>query len=359
MAVSFIRGESSDAEAKSPRQVPLVVDLDNTLIATDLLFESLARLLRDRPLAGFLVPFWLMRGIAWLKHELASRVALDVDTLPYRFDLIEYLKSEKKRGRAVALATGADEQFAQKVADHLGIFDFTFASDGQVNLCGKAKRDLLIRHFGDKGFDYIGDGQGFSNKEAAVESASRLSGQIGPETGLRARALLAVRALRPSHWLKNVLVFVPLAIAKRWEDPHLLLNVMLAFLALSFCASAGYLLNDLFDLDADRRHPTKKSRPFASGALPLIYALVLVPLALAGGLLLACLALPAFGLMAAFYFSMSALYSVRLKSVALIDVLFLSGLYTMRIMAGSVVTGLWSSHWILGSAALLFFSLAL
>jgi len=139
--------------------VPLVVDLDGTLIRTDMMWESLARLLRRNPLAIFQVLFWWMRGRAWLKQELAERVQVDPATLPYHERFRDWLRQEKAAGRKIVLATASDLQMAEPVAACTGLFDSVLASDGLVNLRQENKRLALVREFGERGFDYAGNSQ--------------------------------------------------------------------------------------------------------------------------------------------------------------------------------------------------------
>ena len=340
----------------TPVQVPLVVDLDGTLIRSDLLVESILALLRKRPLFVLLLPFWLLRGRARFKREIARRAVLDVSALPWRTEFVDELRRQHAAGRTLVLATGSDMLLACPVADYLGLFDMVFASDGAVNLCGEAKGDLLVNRFGEKGFDYAADGGGIGRRDRVVWAAAHEAVRVKADAGTMADRW---KALRPGHWLKNLLVFMPVFAAHRFTEIALLEKSLLAFAALSLCASSGYLFNDLIDLEADRHHPHKRLRPFASGRLPLTYALVSMPVLLIAGCLLGALASPLFLVMAVGYFVMSGVYSLRLKRVALLDVLFLAGLYTMRIMAGSAATGIWLSHWLLAFSTFLFFSLAL
>jgi len=350
---------------------PLVVDLDGTLIKTDLLIESVARLLRQDPLALFALPVWLLKGRAYLKHEIAQRVEIDPTLLPYRSALLEYLRAEHEKGRAVVLATASDERLAQQVADHLKLFDLVLASDGHTNLSGERKRARLVGQFGERGFDYAGNESrdlavwSSARKAIVVNSNPRLLRAVGKTTGYesgfadRSATLREyLGALRPEHWLKNLLVFVPLFAAHLFFTPVLVARTLVAFAAFCCCASAGYLINDLLDLQADRRHPQKRLRPFASGRLPLAYGLLMAPAlvilgsALAGmlsGILLAIL----LG-----YFALSLAYSLALKRVALLDILVLASLYTVRIVGGAAAIWSWPSVWLLGFSMFLFTSLA-
>ena len=357
-------------------QLPLVVDLDGTLIKTDLLIESILALLRKQPLYLFALPVWLMRGKASLKHQVANRVVLEISSLPWRLDVIEFLARQRAEGRSLVLATGSDILLAQRVADHLKLFDMVFASDGLTNLCGVTKRDVLVRRFGIKGFDYAADGGGNRSCDLPVWVAARNAILVNPGRGVsRAAAQLAavqrvftdaktglalpLRALRPEHWLKNVLVFVPFVAAHRFHDPALAGKSLLAFVAFGCCASSGYLFNDLIDLEADRHHPQKRLRPFASGDLPLTYALLAGPALLVAGCFLGALVSSVLLAVLLFYCAMSAVYSLYIKQIVILDVLLLAGLYTVRIMAGSAATGIWPSHWMLAFSTFLFFSLAL
>jgi 4-hydroxybenzoate polyprenyltransferase/phosphoserine phosphatase len=350
---------------------PLVVDLDGTLVKTDLLIESIARLLRQQPLTLAALPLWLLKGKAFVKREIAKRVELDPTLLPYRAELLDYLRTEHDRGRPLVLATASDERFARRVADHLKLFDSVLASDGTLNLSGERKRARLVSEFGERGFDYAGN----EARDLAVWTAARKAIVINSRPRLlRAVSRVAdsrsaftdpspslreyLSALRPEHWLKNILVFVPIFAAHLFMTPALLARTVVAFVAFCCCASAGYLINDLLDLQADRRHPQKRLRPFASGRLPLAYALVMAPvLGVVGLALAATLSWPLLGVLLG-YFALSLAYSVELKRVALLDILALATLYTLRIAGGAAAIATWPSVWLLGFAMFLFTSLA-
>lgn len=352
--------------------VPLVVDLDDTLLRTDSTLEALFLFVRQDPLAALMLPWRLLRGRAYLKQYLAQRALLDVKALPYRHELLAYLKAQKQRGRRVVLATGADRAVAGRVAQELGVFDLVFASDGIHNLNGERKRARLVAEFGEKGFDYVGD----SRREDAVwrsarqallaDPTPRIARRVARTTQLAhtfddrpVRLRTYLRALRPHHWVKNVLVFLPLMLAHRLYEPHLLVQGLLAFVAFSLCASGVYLLNDLMDLPFDRAHPQKKDRALPSGQIRLVHALALAPLLLTGALLVA-LALPAaFLATLSAYFVLMMIYSIRLKDVPILDGLTLALGYASRVAAGSIVLGLAPSIWLLAFCVLLFMSLAL
>jgi 4-hydroxybenzoate polyprenyltransferase/phosphoserine phosphatase len=350
---------------------PLVVDLDGTLIKTDLLLESVCSLLRQEPLALFALPIWLLKGRAHLKREIAQRVQLDPALLPYRTELLDYLRAEHDKGRSIILATASDERFATQVADHLTLFDMVLASDGITNLAAERKRARLVAQFGEKGFDYAGD----ESRDLAVWSSARKAIVVSPNPRLKQAAVKVsqfecafaepgasvaeyLRALRPQQWLKNILVFVPLFAAHLFTEPILLVRTIIAFVAFCCCASSGYLVNDLCDLPADRHHPAKRLRPFASGELPLAYGFAMAPvLAVFGCLLAGLLSRLSLGIVV-LYFILAAAYSLSLKKEVLLDVFTLASLYTLRIIEGGLAAAVPLSVWLLAFSMFLFLSLA-
>ncbi len=350
----------------------LVADLDGTVLKTDLLLESLLALLKQKPLCVFLLPIWLLKGRAYFKQQIARRVELDACILPYRTELLDYLERERLAGRRIVLATGFDIRLARQVADHLKMFDLVLASDGVTNLEGETKRDRLVTIFGEQGFDYAADG----GSDLAVWAVARRAILVDPGPLLGARVARVaeverifthprrslvdlVRPLRFRHWLKNVLLFVPLLAAHRVFEPALLEKAILAFIAFGCCASGGYILNDLFDLAADRHHPDKRLRAFAAGDLPIAYGLALLPMLVGLGTLIALLVSPLFLGVLWIYLILTATYSLFARKVVLLDVIVLAGLYTMRILAGSAAVAVWPSQWLLAFSTFLFFSLAL
>jgi 4-hydroxybenzoate polyprenyltransferase len=354
-------------DSESP--LPLVVDLDGMLVATDLLLESLFVLARRRTPRLLMLPLWLAKGQAYFKRRLAQEATPDVPTLPYRRDVIRYLEAARRRGTPLVLATAADERIAQAVANHIGLFDAVFASDGVVNLKGESKRQRLIAEFGARGFDYLGGGRKdrlvWHSARRAI-AVQRKPGDLAsaPETECLFEApppdpLLYLRALRPHHWLKNALVFLPLAAAHRLAEIGLLSQAFVAFVAFSLCASSTYLLNDLLDLQRDRRHPHKKDRALASGRLPVAHALALIPLLLAGAIAIGLLLPWGFLGVLALYYVLTLSYSLRLKDMIILDVLALAGLHALRVMAGSAAVSIPPSTWLIAFCVFLFFSLAM
>ena len=352
--------------------VPLCVDLDGTLIHSDLLLESFLLLVKQNPLYLLLVPFWLLKGKANLKAQIARRVQIDGAALPYTQAFVQWLQAQKAQGRSLWLCTASDISLAQAVATHVGIFDGVLASDGQRNLAGANKAAELVKRFGEKGFDYCGN----HRVDLAVWQHARAAIVVNGSAGLVAEAgkvtqvdtsfapqrggfKVIVKALRVHQWAKNGLIFVPVAAAHHLSDVHVLWQSLLAFLAFSLCASSVYLLNDMLDLAADRQHHSKCKRPFASGQLSLLFGLFAAPLLLLVALLIS-LVLPIkfLGVLAAYYVVTLA-YSFGLKRVVMLDVLTLAGLYTVRIVAGAAATEIPLSFWLLMFAIFIFLSLAI
>jgi len=352
--------------------VPLVVDLDGTLLRTDSMVESLFDVARRRPLQLLQLPAWLFKGPAHLKQELALRSSLDPALLPQDEDLLACLRAMKSQGRRLVLATGADAALARALTGRPALFDAVLASDGRVNLSGPAKRDRLVAEFGRAGFDYVGN----SWRDLPVWAAARRAWLVRPSPALaRAAARVApvervfaaqptdwrvwLGALRVPHWLKNLLVLAPLLAAQALYEPARLLAALLALGCFSLAASGVYLLNDLFDLPSDRSHPHKRQRALASGRVSTLLAMWLVPV-LWGAAALLALALPwAFLGALALYVALMVAYSVRLRDYAIVDALALAAGYSLRIWAGSLAAGLDVSPWLLVCSTALFFGLAL
>ncbi len=348
--------------------LPLCVDLDGTLIATDTLWESLFVLLRRRPWLCFLLPFWLLKGRQYLKACISDHAPLAVETLPYRTEVLDFLQQQHEQGRRLVLATAADYRIAEAVAQHLGLFDEVIGSDLQYNLKGRTKRDRLQLVYGD--FAYMGD----SMADVPVLEAAKERYLVAPAKGLQQRFQDSVsrvfpaakvtwkawfKLLRPHQWSKNALLFVPLLLsgdALLWSKWGLLLIAALCF---SLMASAGYVINDLLDLAADRVHPTKRNRPFAAGVLPIQHGLpIFVSLVLSSSILaLSCLPLSFVGILW-LYLALTLSYSFYLKRRLVLDVIVLAGLYTHRLFAGGLAIGVATTSWLLAFSLFLFISLA-
>ncbi|HET7315019.1 UbiA family prenyltransferase [Salinisphaera sp.] len=354
------------------RDVALVVDLDGTLVHTDLLIESAFVLARERPHNLLRLPGWLRRGKARLKDEIAARAELDVAHLPYNRELLDFLTQEKRLGRRIVLATAANHRYAHQVAHHLELFDDVLASDAHTNLSGEDKLAAVRELLDDAPFDYAAD----HDDDRAIWAAARETILVGAtastdrwatsETRVARRierepggARTWIKAMRLYQWSKNVLIFVPLLASHDLLDGRTLVAAVLAFIAYGALASSVYLLNDLVDLADDRRHPNKRHRPFASGTLPVAHGVAAIPILLLIAAVIAVFLPPLFGAVLATYYVVTLAYSMGLKRVALIDVLTLAILYTLRLIAGGAATGIPLSFWLLALSMSLFLSLAM
>ncbi|MEX3784489.1 UbiA family prenyltransferase [Paraburkholderia sp. BR14374] len=353
---------------------PLVVDLDGTLIRSDVLIECGFAFTRSAPHRFYEPLLWLLRGgKAGLKARLAEATDIDVTVLPYDATVIEWLREERAAGRSLVLATASHERYANAIADHLGLFDKTFATHSDINLSAHRKRDRLVAEFGEKGFDYAGN----SHDDVAVWAAAERAYVINPSSGVERAARKQgnvervidqrsawpgtwAKSLRLHQWLKNLLIFVPLLAAHQLSDAALVVSALLAFFAFGVCASSVYLLNDLLDLEDDRHHPTKRKRPLASGALPLVWGAALFPVLLVVGGAIAWFCLPhKFALVLLGYYVLTLAYSLHLKRRVMMDVVVLALLYTTRIIAGSAAIDARLSFWLLAFSMFVFLSLAL
>lgn len=355
----------------SETKTPLFVDLDGTLLQSDLLLETLLVLIRRHPLTVLMLPFWLLGGRANLKRQIAQRIRLDPALLPWHQELLEWLRGQRRQGRSLYLISASHQSLVDDAAAFLALFDRALGSDGSINLKGKAKVDAIRGLIGHGAFHYAGneaadlavwsaaEGAILVNASAAVESrAAAVTKVLQRFSRSRSRLSALVKAMRPHQWLKNGLLLLPLILAHQVMDTALLVQTLLAMTSFSLCASSVYLLNDMLDLEADRQHGSKHRRPFASGALPLSWGLLASPILLAMGFAIAWWLPRDFMAILAIYYLLTLAYSFQLKSVAIVDVLVLAGLYTLRIIAGAAAIQVVPTFWLLAFSMFLFLSLA-
>ncbi|HVY87185.1 MAG TPA: UbiA family prenyltransferase, partial [Caulobacterales bacterium] len=269
----------------------------------------------------------------------------------------------------IVLATASDRAAADLVAAHVGVFDAVFASDGETNLKSHRKAERLAEAF-PEGFAYAGnemaDLKVWSKASHAVvvnapawlsdhaHRAFKVEHAFAPQSQ---GALALIKALRPQQWAKNILVFLPMLAGQGWFDMSAWKEALIAFFALSCTASSVYLVNDAADIDADRRHPRKRRRPFAAGAVSPLAGLALAVVLCAAGFALGALAHVA-GLVG-LYLVATTLYTFWLKRMVLVDVFLLAGLYTLRVVLGGAASGYIASSWLLAFSTFFFLSLAL
>ena len=349
---------------------PLIVDIDGTLVSSDLLIEGAARLIAASPLSLFALPFWLAGGRAALKRKIARAVALPLPTLVLNPAVLDEIAAARAAGREVWLASASDELVAAPLAEAVGAAG-CLASDGHTNLAGPDKAAALVERFGEKGFDYIGNERRdlavwkHARRAIGVNLPTRLVSEVRALDeearflpGLGGGPLDCFRALRPYQWAKNVLVFAPLVAAHETQAGVYLVAAGV-FAALSACASGAYLLNDLLDLPYDRRHATKRHRPLPAGKVPLLPTMVLGTVLIGGGLAVAFGLSAGAGIYVLLYLIVALAYSLSLKRKIFADVLTLSVLYMVRVLAGGVAVSVTLSPWFLTFFMFCFLALAI
>jgi 4-hydroxybenzoate polyprenyltransferase/phosphoserine phosphatase len=352
--------------------VPLCVDLDGTLIAGDTLIEATIIAIKKKPLILLALPFWILKGKLYFKEKIHKIAEPDYSTLVFRDNVLEFIEQEKQNGRTIVLATASSKKIADKVADELGIFDLVLGSENGVNLRSTYKRDKLIELFGEKGFDYIGD----CSADIDVFKSARKAYLVGPSKKVIQATQkignldkvfcvkkniipLIFKEIRIYQWIKNTLIFLPILLAHILPVGEYLIKLILAFFSFSLIASSVYVLNDMLDISSDRIHPTKRKRPFASGDLSLKVGFWLFPLLFLLGLVPSVLFLPDnFNFILIVYFVLTSLYSFYLKRVYILDILILSVLYTLRLLAGAIVVEVQISPWLIAFSIFIFISLA-
>jgi 4-hydroxybenzoate polyprenyltransferase/phosphoserine phosphatase len=362
---------ASEALSMPSKLIPLVVDLDGTLVRSDLLVESAFAHLGHNILAAVDLLSAIWHGKAALKAEIAAKTDIDVSRLPYDEDVVSLIREARAAGSKVYLASASNQRYVEAVAHHLGLFDGWFASNDSENLSAGLKARRLVEAFGEGGFDYVGnDGADLAvwsaaNRRIAVHVSARVRSkllQMDPGATVFENAASQTRAwiklLRIHQWAKNTLVFVPLVTAQRF-DLLALGQALGAFFAFSFVASAIYILNDLVDLDADRKHPTKKHRPLAAGTVPITTAMLLIPALLVIGFGGALVIAPTVAAVLLAYLLLTTAYTFVLKRKMLVDVLALASLYTIRVVGGALAISVPMSEWLLGFSLFIFTALAL
>jgi 4-hydroxybenzoate polyprenyltransferase len=305
----------------STLSLPLCVDLVGTVVRTDPAQECLLLLVRRNALYLLLAVIWLMKGRAELNAQVAARIRVNPASLPYNDALLDWLRSERYKGRRIWLCSNCDDRVSQAIAGHLGIFDQVVAA----NAAARMQAAPIPWHE-------------FATPRGTVRAA--------------------LRAMRPHQWAKNVLLFIPLLAAHRANDAAMLGKTLLGFAAFCLCASAVYLCNDMLDIEADRQHTRKSKRPFAAGDLPLSAGFALVLALTLGTVFIAAFLPAAFQEVIAFYFALTLGYSLGLKKLVMIDTLTLAVLYTVRVIAGAAAVELPLSFWLLLFCAFAFLSLA-
>jgi len=349
--------------------VPLVIDVDGTLLRTDLLYETFWAALGHDFLATLLVLLRCWTSPARLKADLRRIAEPEIELVPVRDSVLDLALGAIAAGRPVHLASGSDQGLVDAVAQRFGFEREHFGTQADRNLTDATKAAFLDAKFGPQGYDYAGnswaDLKSWKNARQiiAVSPGARLSARLerlgSPvrtiKDGWGLAALL--RELRPHQWVKNLLLFLPLLSAQD-VHPASVFAVLLAVIAFSMGASAIYILNDMLDLEADRMHPEKRNRPIASGALPIRAAMGASTLLVIMALTLAFLVSPGVAGLTFLYMLSSLTYSLWLKKLRWVDVITLACLFLLRVLTGVAASGIQVSPWVLGFVFAVFFTLA-
>jgi len=366
-------GPPDDTAANDGQEkAPLIVDMDHTILRTDTLVEGIVAGVFQKPFAMMIRLATAVLSRPRFKSWVFKNVDVDYEAIPTNEKLIDYLRSQRKRGRPIHLVSAADQGVVDRIAAHFGIFDSALGSSNGVNLKGRRKLGAIRQRFGDS-FVYVGD----SRPDMKVWSGSTGGIYAGTNASIRRRLTKRgdwleadfsqraggmhawLKALRLHQWTKNLLIFAPLILSHHYTDLTATLETLLAFLVVGITASGTYLINDMSDLGADRRHRTKRNRPLASGAMPLWAGLILAPILIAGGLAAAYFLAPLFAVALAGYLVLTLSYSLKFKITPLLDVFILAALYTLRLVMGTIVAGADYSLWLLTFSMFFFFSLSL
>jgi len=350
---------------------PIYVDLDGTLIKTDLLLEGIIALLKSSWTALFLLPLWLLRGKAYLKDRIARRVSINPALLPYNAELLDYLKEQASSGHKVYLASASHIAYVRPIAEHLGFISGVLASDAQVNLKGNRKAQRILEHANGEAFIYAGDAAAdipvwehcaeaiVVNAPRRVEEAVRKTGRPVRIFRDRRRPVMYLREFRIHQSSKNLLLFVPAFTSNMYTHVQAMSSLLVLFCAFVMTTSGTYIINDLLDLNSDRQHRTKRLRPLASGEMPISHALVLIVILISAGHIVAATVSVYCALVLFMYMLITLSYSLYLKTVIIVDVIILAFLFTIRVIAGAVAIQVSLSVWLVAFSIFIFLSLAL
>jgi len=359
-------------EQNSNINIPLCVDLDGSLIRTDILQETLFLSIRKKPWILFLLPFWFLKGISYVKYRTSQIAEPDITLLPVWTDVLNFVNEEKAKGRKIVLATAAAESTANKVAEQFGIFDEVFATTEKLNLRSENKRNALVNAFGEKGYDYIGDSHADLPVWASAHSAItiNISDSLKKKTEKVAQIsrsfqddspwlTVIFKQLRVHQWVKNLLLFLPLFLAHEFSNISSWLTLIMGFFIFSFISSSIYIFNDILDVESDRRHEWKKHRPLASGKISMItgskIAITLLIIGFASSFIFLN---GSFNIALLIYLVLTTLYSFYLKSIFAVDILVLASLYSLRIFAGGLLAEVEISKWLISFSMFVFLSLS-
>lgn len=346
---------------------PLCVDLDNTLIKTDIMFEASIKLLQKNPIKFiiFLYKFFISKSDG--KFYLSNNIEIDSKFIPLNEEVLNFCKQRYNAGHEVFIATGAPEKYALSICEQFNFVKNVYSSNEKTNLVSTNKRKLLTSLFGEKGYDYIGD----STKDIPIWNSAKHCYLVGNNTLLSKKIFFEkvftveknklsdiLKSLRPKQWVKNLLVFLPLLLAHQIQNTQKFQLAIQAFLSFCMIASAIYTMNDLTDIDNDRKHNLKKNRPLAACLISIDRSIILFLICAISGFLLGWnLGFSSF-LILALYATLNIGYSFSWKKIIILDVVLLTSFYLLRISIGGIATDITISPWMRAFSFFLFISLA-
>jgi len=360
--------QRNETSVNSPTP-PLVLDIDGTLLRTDLLLETFWAAMGRDLWATLVVVVTSLTTPARLKRRLRQIADPDIALLPVRQLVLDRARAALDQGRDVCLASGADQGQVDAVARRFALPGAHFGSNDQRNLTGATKADMLVDRFGEAGFDYVGNA--WVDLKIWRHARAIIAIAPGPRLAARLQRLgkpvieeredgnrwAFIKEMRPHQWIKNLLLLLPMITAHD-VDTGSIARVILAMAAFSLGASALYFVNDLLDLDADRRHPEKANRPIASGALPIRRAMAICLGLIIAAPLLALLVSPTVAALTGIYMLSSLVYSLWLKKLVWIDLVALTWMFLLRVVTGGAASQTELSGWLLAFVFALFLTLA-
>jgi len=349
---------------------PLIVDLDGTLIKSDILFDSFVVLIKN-PILIFKAIFYLLKGKSYLKDFLSQRYDINPKLLPYNEKVVDFLRTESSE-RSIILCSASHSRYTSIIADHFGFFHSHYGTTPDFNLSGKNKAKFLVDMFGAKKFEYIGNSftdlpiWEQADKAYVVTGSKRLVSKvklINDNFLVLKTAKTPIKSffkmIRVHQWLKNVLIFIPLFTSIIDPSFSAFILTLIGFFSFSFCASSVYILNDILDINNDRTHPRKKFRSLASGDISTPAGFLCSCFLLITSLSLGLFFLNSqFLLVLSLYFIITLFYTYSFKSIILLDCFTLALLYVVRIVSGVEILNLDLTYWLLLFSFFLFLSLS-
>ncbi|MDB2387562.1 UbiA family prenyltransferase [bacterium] len=348
----------------------IVVDLDKSLLKTDLFVESFFKLIFSKPWLVFKVLKKLIISKSKCKSYVASNININPQNLPYNKRVLDLVTNYKNKGNSIILSTGAPRKHAEQIYNYLNIFEEFYSSTNEINNVGIEKLKSLKKNNIDE-FIYLGDSNkdfqiwNFCKKAIVVNlerkkinKLKKMGVKIYQEINTKQNTFSDfLKQIRIHQWLKNILLFVPTFAAHEIFNLSFFVNCVAAFLSFSLIASSVYIYNDFLDLDNDRSHITKKHRPLSSAKIDSLTAAFLMSLLFLVGFIISFKISFSFFVLCSIYIILNVLYSGVFKKIIAIDIILLSFFYMVRLFGGFVINDTEFSIWLTGFLFGVFLSL--